>query len=76
MEQLELFKQKVQKPKNNMEYIQEKDYVYVKRDLLSNKVIPINSYIQGYVTKIENIDNKRLCHVFSAIIWNSFMTIN
>lgn len=47
-----------------MEYIQEKDYVYVKRDLLSNKVIPINSYIQGYVTKIENIDNKRLCHVF------------
>lgn len=50
---------------NNSEVINPKDYVYVKKEITkTGNIIPINLYRQGYVTKIEVNDGKRLCHVF------------
>lgn len=61
MEQLELFEHKKDIKR---EVIREKDYVYIKHDPSHSNVIPFDSLKQGYVTKIENIENQKVCHVF------------
>lgn len=49
----------------DIESINQKDYVFLKRNFSEDKIIPINLYKkQGYVTKIQVIDGKRLCTVF------------
>lgn len=47
---------------NTKETINKNDYVYIKRT--SDKIIPIHTKQQGYVTKVEEIDGERLCTVF------------
>lgn len=47
------------------ETINAKDYVYVKKNpIKDSKVVSIQSFQQGYVTKVELIDGERICSVF------------
>lgn len=47
------------------ENIKAKDYVYVKKNpIKDSKVVSIQSFQQGYVTKVELIDGDRICSVF------------
>ncbi|MEC1157730.1 MULTISPECIES: hypothetical protein [Cytobacillus] len=47
------------------ENIKAKDYVYVKKNpIKDSKVVSIQLFQQGYVTKVELIDGDRICSVF------------